>query len=113
MKTHLTLSLAALLAIANLDAATNASVDPMALTLLRRMSDSLSAAKAFTCRSRIVMELPATNGQSLTLVPEGSVALKRPDKLRARFAGDAPPLDVWYDGCSVTALAPMPASFPA
>ncbi len=106
MKKHLLLSLAALLAIGSLDAAPTSSVDPNALSLLKRMCDSLTKAKGFSYRSRIVMEVPSVTGQFVTLVPEGRVALRRPDKLRACYGGDAPPFDLFYDGSSVSVIAP-------
>ena len=106
MKKHLLLSLAAVLMAGSLSAATPSAIDPNALSLLKRMSDSLTKAKGFTYRSRIVMELPAVTGQFVTLLPEGSVALRRPDKLRATYGGDAPPFDLFYDGQSVSVIAP-------
>ena len=90
----------------SLSAATPSAIDPNALSLLKRMSDSLTKAKGFTYRSRIVMELPAVTGQFVTLLPEGSVALRRPDKLRATYGGDSPPFDLFYDGQSVSVIAP-------
>jgi hypothetical protein len=106
MKKPLLFSLAALLALGTLDAATPSSIDPNALSLLKRMSDSLTKAKGFSYRSRVVMEVPSVTGQFVTLVPEGRVALRRPDRLRATYAGDAPPLDLFYDGTSVSVFAP-------
>jgi hypothetical protein len=100
------LFLAAVLTAGSLSAATPSAIDPNALSLLKRMSDSLTKAKGFTYRSRIVMELPAVTGQFVTLLPEGSVALRRPDKLRATYGGDAPPFDLFYDGQSVSVIAP-------
>jgi len=106
MKKLLLLPLAALLAVGTLDAATPSSVDPNALSLLKRMGDSLAKAKGFSYRSRVVMEVPTLTGQSITLVPEGRVALRRPDKLRATYGGDAPPFDLFYDGATVSVYAP-------
>ena len=106
MKKPLLFSLAALLALGTLDAATPSSIDPNALSLLKRMSDSLTKAKGFSYRSRVVMEVPSVTGQFVTLVPEGRVTMRRPDRLRATYAGDAPPLDLFYDGTSVSVFAP-------
>jgi len=106
MKKLLLLSLAALLTAGTLGASTPAPIDPNALSLLKRMSTSLAKAKGFTYHSRIVMEVPSVTGQNITLLPEGSVALRRPDKLRACYGGDAPPFDLFYDGKSVSVLAP-------
>lgn len=105
MKKHLLFLLLATLTGGSLCAAST-TVDPNALSLLRRMSDSLSKAGGITCSERVVMEVPSVTGQFVTLVPEGRVALRRPDRLRARFTGDAPPFDLFYDGTSVSVAAP-------
>lgn len=106
MKSYLLPIGLALLAAGCLSAASAPAIDPNALAELRRMSDTLGRAKAFTCRTRVVMEYAGQNGQALTLFPEGRMALRRPDKLRVRYAGDAPPFDLFYDGASVTIFAP-------
>ena len=43
-----------------LHAAEKSRVDPQALEPLRRMSDTLAAAKSFSFRSRSVIEVPAS-----------------------------------------------------
>jgi len=82
------------------------AIDPNALVPLKRMSATLAAAKAFTYRSKTILEVPSVTGQFITLFSSGEIALKRPDKLRARFGGDAPAFDFYYDGTTVSALAP-------
>jgi hypothetical protein len=81
-------------------------VDPEALGVLRRMSTTLGAAKAFTYRSRSTVEVPAKTGQFITLFSTAEVALKRPDKLRARLSGEAPHFDFYFDGTTASAFAP-------
>lgn len=81
-------------------------MDPKALEQLQRMSTSLSSAKAFTYKSRAVIEVPASTGQFLTLFSDAHVALQRPDKLRALLGGEAPAFDFYYDGKTVSAFAP-------
>ena len=110
MKKLLLLYFAAVLTVGSLGAATPSAIDPNALSLLKRMSDSLTKTKGFTYRSRVVTEVPSVTGQFVTLFPEGNVALRRPDKLRATYGGDAPPFDFFYDGKNVSVLAPH-ASF--
>lgn len=80
--------------------------DSRALAALKRTGDTLAAAKAFTFHSRSISEVPGKSGQSLTLLSSADVALKRPDKLRVRFAGGAPHFDLYYDGAVVAAFAP-------
>jgi hypothetical protein len=81
-------------------------IDPQALEVLRRMSTTLGAAKAFTYRSRSIVEVPAKTGQFITLFSAAEVALKRPDKLRARLTGEAPHFDFYFDGTAASAFAP-------
>ena len=98
---------AALLVPAMVQAApSNPSVNPKALAALKRMSDTLAAAKAFTFKSSSIFEVPAKTGQFLTLFSNADVALKRPDKLRASMVGEAPHFNFFYDGKTVAAFAP-------
>ncbi len=81
-------------------------VDSQALQILRRMSTTLGAAKAFTYRSTSIQEVPAKTGQFITLFSTVEVALKRPNKLRARLTGEAPHFDFYFDGATASAFAP-------
>ena len=83
-------------------------IDPKALASLKRMSDTLASAKAFTFKSRTIYEVPTGNGQSLTVFSTAEVALKRPDKLRAILRGGAPWFDFFYNGEIISAYAPVP-----
>jgi hypothetical protein len=108
----LTLSLGAGLAPGSLHAAKTSSanesksLDPKALDGLKRMSATLGSAKAFTYKSKNIIEVPAETGQFVTLFSTGTVALKRPNMLRAKLGGDAPAFDFFYDGTTVSAYAP-------
>jgi len=82
------------------------TLDQKALASLKRMSNTLAGAKAFTYQSRTISEVPAKTGQSLTLFSTADVALKRPDKLRAHLTGEAPHFDFYYDGTTAAAFAP-------
>jgi hypothetical protein len=81
-------------------------IDPQALEILKRMSTTLGAAKAFTFHSRIVLEVPIRTGQFITLFSSAEVSLKRPDKLRARLRGEAPHFDFYFDGTTASSFAP-------
>lgn len=81
-------------------------VEQPALDRLKAMSDKLAAAKAFTYRSRSILEMPAKTGQFLTHFAESDVALQRPNKLRATVAGDVLGFQFYYDGANISALDP-------
>jgi len=83
-----------------------AAVSPLALASLKRMGAALAAAKAFTYAAQTISDVPAKNGQLLTLFSHADVALKRPDKLRAHLTGEAPHFDFYYDGAAAAAFAP-------
>ena len=107
LKTFATSCAAALLLSAIVQAApSDRSVNPKALAALKRMSDTLAAAKAFTYVSSSIFEVPAKNGQSITLFSNAKVALQRPDKLRGTLTGESPHFDFFYDGKTVAAFAP-------
>ena len=111
MKRFRLLPLTAMLLAVPLHAEKASCVDPAALAVLKRMSSTLSSAKSFTFDSKSILEVPAITGQLVTLFSTGEVALRRPDKLRARLGGDAPAFDFTYDGTTVSALAPQTKVF--
>lgn len=82
------------------------SIDPQALAILKRMSNTLSAARSFTYKSSNTKEVPASNGQFLTFFSTVEVALRRPDKLRVHVTGEGPHFDFYYDGITASASAP-------
>ncbi len=87
-------------------AADKSRIDPKALEWLKRMSSTLQETKAFTCDTESIVEVPAQTGQFLTLFSRAQVALQRPNKLKAKLAGEAPAFDFYYDGATVSAFAP-------
>lgn len=106
MKKPLLLTVASLLLIGSLRAETPAAIDPNALSLLKRMSETLSNAKAFSFKSDSILEVPSSTGQFVTVRSLGQLTLQRPNKIRSTRGGDAPALDFYYDGSSVSAVAP-------
>jgi len=81
-------------------------MEQRALDLLRRMSDRLAAAKAFTFRARSSIEVPATTGQLLDFFTTSDVAVGRPNRLHVSVTGDHPAFQFYYDGKTVTASDP-------
>jgi len=82
------------------------SLDPKAMSVLKKMSDSLAGAKSLSYRARTAFEVPSRSGQLLTLFSTSDVAIKRPNMLRAKFTGSAPHFQFFYDGARVAAFAP-------
>ena len=76
--------------------------DPAALTLLRRMCDRIQAAKTFTVRGTVSLELPVADGRLATFFNDYDTAVRRPDGLAAHRVGDLPDFRFAYDGKSMT-----------
>lgn len=79
--------------------------DPSAMALLKRMCDRLQAARTFTVRGQVSLELPVAGGTLATFFTEYETAVRRPDGLAARRSGDLPDFRFVYDGKSMTVLA--------
>ena len=82
--------------------ASPAAKDPAALKLLRRMCDRLQAAKTFTVRGQVSLELPVADGTLATFFNEYDTAVRRPDGLAAHRVGDLPDFRFAYDGKAMT-----------
>jgi hypothetical protein len=80
--------------------------DPSAMALLKRMCDRLQAARTFTVRGQVSLELPVTGGALATFFNDYEVAVRRPDGLAAHRFGDLPDFRFAYDGKSMTVLVP-------
>jgi len=76
--------------------------DPSAMALLKRMCDRLQAARTFTVRGQVSLELPVTGGTLATFFNDYEVAVRRPDGLSAHRSGDLPDFRFAYDGKSMT-----------
>ena len=62
--------------------------DPSAMALLKRMCDRLQAARTFTVRGQVSLELPVAGGNLATFFNDYEVAVRRPDGLSAHRFGD-------------------------
>ena len=80
--------------------------DPSATALLKRMCDRLQAAKTFTVRGEVSLELPLRDGTLATFFNEYDTAVRRPNGLSAHRVGDQPDFRFVYDGKSMTAFVP-------
>jgi hypothetical protein len=59
--------------------ATNPYIEQSALDQLKRTSETLGAAKAFTFRTSNTVEVPARTGQYITLFANSEIAMQRPN----------------------------------
>jgi hypothetical protein len=87
-------------------ASNNPYLEQNALDQLKRMSESLGAAKSLTVRTSNTVEVPAKTGQFITLFANSEIALERPNKMRAKVTGEVPNFDFTYDGSTIAAFAP-------
>lgn len=81
-------------------------IEQHALDILKGMSEKLAAAQSLSFHTRSFTEAPGGTGQFLIFFADSEVALLRPNKLRAKIRGDAPPFDFYYDGSSISAYQP-------
>jgi hypothetical protein len=81
--------------------------DPRALAALKAMSDRLTAAKSLTFRTHNTVPMLGPNLQWITLVGDARVALERPNKLFIVRGGDQTPMEIYYDGKTLTLYEPV------
>src|SRR4051794_1137246 len=89
--------LAAALAVAPLAQAADAPIEDAALKPVEAMGNSLSAPQ-FSFKIRTIREYANASGQPLTIFHEGTILVRRPDRLRADIVGDDGHVSVAYDG---------------
>jgi len=82
-------------------------LEPRATDLLKAMSGKLAAAKSMTFTATVGYEYPSKLGPPIQYTTRYDVAMQRPDKLRVLSPGDGPASEFYYDGKSMTALAPV------
>jgi hypothetical protein len=101
-----TLAGAFALALAGSAAAAEPAKEPGAMALLKRMCGRIQAARTFTVRGQVSLELPVADGTLATFFNEYDTAVRRPDGLAAHRVGDLPDFRFAYDGKSMTVLVP-------
>jgi hypothetical protein len=82
------------------------AIEPVALEMLKAMSQRLAAAKSMSFTAVTTYEAPARDGQPLYYATLSQVSLQRPNKLRVITPGDGPPSDFYYDGKTMMAYSP-------
>jgi len=83
-------------------------IDPLALKVLKAVTDPIRDAKSFSFRTRAVREYLGSNGQIITYFTTSDVTVGRPDKLRVDFKGRAQEVQLYYDGGQTVLYAPGP-----
>ena len=79
-------------------------VAPRVDELVRKMSDLLTASKAFALEAEEVYDEVPEHLPRIQLTSRRHVALRRPDRLAGTTAGDAVNRSYWYDGHTVAVL---------
>lgn len=72
--------------------------------LLKTMSDYLSAQKALSFGYDATLEVVTDDKQKLELASSGTVALERPDKIRATRSGGFADVEMSFDGKTLTVM---------
>ena len=82
-------------------------LEPRAMDLLKATSDKLAAAKTMSFMAVVGYEYPSKLGPPIVYSTRYDVTMQRPDKLRILIPGDGPASEIYYDGKTVTAYAPV------
>ena len=73
--------------------------------LLRQMSAALAGAPSLALDVTSLREVELADGRTASLLTDMTIAIRRPNRLRADLRGDAVLADVYYDGRQVTVHA--------
>jgi len=83
-------------------------VDPLALKVLKAVTDPIRDAKAYSFRTRVMRENLGTNGQIITYFTTSEITVARPDKLHVCFKGRGREVELFYNAGQVVLYAPGP-----
>jgi len=83
-------------------------IDPLALQVLKAVSDPIRDAKTFSFRTRGMREYVGTNGQIITYFNTSDITVQRPDKLRVDFKRRGKEVQLFYDAGQAVLYAPEP-----
>ena len=87
--------------------ATQVSLEPKAIAILKVACDRLAAAHSMQFTALVTYENPSRLGPPLAYTTKSEVSMMRPDKLRVITLGDGPRSEFYYDGKTMTAYAPV------
>src|SRR5262249_37945509 len=83
-------------------------IDPLALKVLKAVTDPIRDAKAFSFKTRGIREFLGSNGQIITYFTNSNITVARPDKLRIDFTGRGQDVQLFYDSGQAVIYAPEP-----
>jgi hypothetical protein len=81
-------------------------VDPLALDVLKAVTQPIEQAQAFSFKTLISEEQLATNGQIVTFFHTTEITAQRPDKVHLIFKGRGEQVDFYGTNGSITMYAP-------
>jgi hypothetical protein len=81
-------------------------VDPLALDVLKAVTQPIEQAQAFSFKALISEEQLATNGQIVTFFHTSEIMVRRPDKVHLVFRGAGERVDFYGTNGSITMYAP-------
>jgi hypothetical protein len=83
-------------------------IDPLALKVLKAVTDPIRDAKAFSFQTRGIREFLGSNGQIITYFTTSNITVERPDKLRIDFKGRGQDVQLFYNSGQAVFYAPGP-----
>jgi hypothetical protein len=83
-------------------------VDPLALKVLKAVTDPIHNAKAYSFKTRAMREDLGSNGQIITNFTTTEIFVSRPNKLRVNFSGRGRDVQLFYDGERAVLYSPGP-----
>jgi hypothetical protein len=89
-------------------AASATDIDPLALRVLKAVTEPIRNAQNYSFRTRVTRERLGTNGQIITHFTESDVLVSRPDKLNVDFKGRGHHVQLFYNGGKAILYSPEP-----
>jgi len=84
-------------------------IDPLALKVLKAVTDPIRDAKTYSFRTRQMRENLGTNGQIITYFTNSEVTVSRPDKLHVTFKGrGGQEAELFYNAGTAVLYSPGP-----
>jgi hypothetical protein len=81
-------------------------LEPRAVDILKAACARLAAARSMSFTAVVSYESPSRLGPPLVYSTRSEVVMQRPDRLKVVTPGDGPASDFYYDGKTMTAIAP-------